>query len=183
MELMLLRVFQRQVALQCEAVIFADEDLRRALRSGETSRAWVAIQNLLGAGANVSKALWGPGGKLATERESLRASLEIDDMSPFRETGMRNNFEHLDSRLDEWWEKSPNHLYIDMNFGDVRAAISATDEIDTFRNFDPATFDVIFWGQQHNIQGIVSEAERVLPIAVSEAMKPNWEPPESAPPG
>jgi hypothetical protein len=64
MDLMLLRVFQRQVAFQCEAVIFAAEDLQQALSIGASSRAWVAIENLLGAAANLSKALWGQGGDL-----------------------------------------------------------------------------------------------------------------------
>jgi len=57
MELMLVRVFQNQVALQCEAIIIAAQDLDRALMVDATSWAWVAIQNLLTAGANISKAL------------------------------------------------------------------------------------------------------------------------------
>lgn len=179
MDLMLLCLFQRQVALQCEAILFAAEDLQRALRIRASSWAWISIQNLLGAGANASKALWGQGGKFAGEREPLRRSLQVEDTSPLREVAMRNRFEHFDEKMDEWWDQSTDHNYVDMNFGDVETAISGVDEKDMFRNFDPATGDLIFWGERFNLQAIVDEARRVLPIAIREANKPHWEPPQS----
>jgi hypothetical protein len=87
---------------------------------------------------------------------------------------MRNSFEHFDQRLDKWWDKSSNHNYVDMNFGDVQTAISGIDQMDMFRNFDPSTADLMFWGQRFNVRNIVSEAKRLLPIAASEAIKPHW---------
>ena len=58
---------------------------------------------MLNAGANISKAFWGSGGKLAVERKPLRDSIGIDDKSPLRAVTMRNNFEHFDERIDRWW--------------------------------------------------------------------------------
>jgi hypothetical protein len=98
----LLQVFQIQVALQCEAVLLADQRLHAALDRrpwfGDPTRhraAWIAVQDMLNAAANVAKACWGAhGGKFSAEREPLRRSVQIEDSSPFRQVGMRNHFEH-----------------------------------------------------------------------------------------
>src|SRR5450631_2177877 len=99
MERMHLRTFQSQVALQCSFLLLAAEDLNRGLKQRNISYVFYALQNLLNAGANISKALWGQGGKLAIERKPLRDSIGVDDTSPLREVTMRNNFEHFDERI------------------------------------------------------------------------------------
>ncbi len=43
-----------------------------------------------------------------------------------------------------------------------------------FRFFDPASGDLVFWGQRFNVRALAQEAARVLPIADREAMKP-WD--------
>ena len=102
MDLMLLRTFQRQIQLQCQAIMLAAHDLNGAMTTGDTIHAWIAIQNLLTAAANISKALWGKGGRLKEERASLRESIQVDNASPLRLVVMRNHFEHYDEKLDEW---------------------------------------------------------------------------------
>jgi len=59
MELMLLRTFQRQVALQCKFLITAAAEANEALKQRNVERVYYALQNLLNAGANISKSLWG----------------------------------------------------------------------------------------------------------------------------
>jgi hypothetical protein len=115
MELMLLRVYQGQVRRQCQAVLVASHDFNSAMTTDDIARAWIAIQNILTAAANISKALWGQGGKFAKEREPLRSSLQVDDTSPLRNVVMRNHFEHHDERLDRWWDTSESHNYLDMS--------------------------------------------------------------------
>jgi hypothetical protein len=170
MDLMLLRVFQQQVFVQCQFALLAAENLRTA---SDMTQAWYAIQNLLTATANIAKACWGPGGKLASQREPLRQSIGIDDSSPLKDTAIRNDFEHFDHRLDDWWAKSSAHNYIDMNI--VDGGVSAA-EIDTFRNFNPATGDLVFWGNRYNIHAIIAEVQRILPLVAAEAQKPHWSP-------
>ncbi|MBA3733997.1 MAG: hypothetical protein H0W90_02185 [Actinobacteria bacterium] len=145
------------------------------LNSGDrsaTTQLWFAIQNMLTAAANVSKACWGQSGSLAKERKLLRKSIGISNKSPLRKTGMRNNFEHYDERLDMWWEKSKQHNHADMNIG----AIGGLAAIDSFRELDPSTMEVIFWGRRYDLRGLVAEAERLLPVAEAEAAKPHWQP-------
>lgn len=108
---MLLRAYQRQIELQCVVALQAAE----VFDSRQAERLWPSIQNLLNAVANISKACWGSGGKRVAQRASLRKSLEIDDSSPIRWTTVRNHWEHYDERMDEWWDTSPDHTFIDMN--------------------------------------------------------------------
>jgi hypothetical protein len=98
----LLKVFQEQVKLQCIFLLRAARELNQTLKVRDTEGIFFSIQNLLTAGANVSKALWGPGGRLHAERKPLRDSIGIADTSALRDVNMRNNFEHFDDRLDRW---------------------------------------------------------------------------------
>jgi hypothetical protein len=87
---------------------------------------------------------------------------------------MRNNYEHFDERLDEWWEKSANHNFMDMGLM-PRAAIHGLAEVERFRAYDPATGDLTFWGEDLNLLAILTEVQRILPIVAEEASKPHWE--------
>lgn len=128
MDLMLLRMFQGQVLLQCEFMMVAAGELNRGLELMNTRHTFYALQNLLNAGANISKALWGSGGKRAKQRKPLRDSIGVADDSPLRAVAMRNNFEHFDDRLDKWWETSKRHNAVDLTIA-PRSAVIGVDSI------------------------------------------------------
>jgi hypothetical protein len=175
MDLMLLRVFQAQVEFQLRALLNAHARLMAALGRLDTAEVWFSVENLLSAAANVSKAFWGQGPAANAARKPLRDSLAIRDGSPFSERRMRNHFEHYDERLDEWWAKSPSHNIADKNVMPVGAFVGI-DKLDMFRQLDPTTLDVVFWGDTFNIPEIVAEASRILPIVAREAAKRHWVP-------
>ena len=141
MDTMLLRTFQHHVTAQCKFLIAAATDANEALTKRDIDRIFYALQNMLNAGANISKAFWGSGGKFSAERKPLRDSIKIDDNSPLREVAMRNNFEHFDERLDRWWKESKRHSLVDFNLG---LLVHGIEDIDIFRNFDPKSKEVIF---------------------------------------
>jgi hypothetical protein len=134
MDVMLLRLFQQHVREQCEAVLIAYGEM-----DPNSPRFWYAVQVLVSAAANLSKAFWGQGGKLSKQREVLRLSVGVADFSPLLLTDMRNNFEHIDDRLDTWFYTSPRHNHADRIIGDRTTAIVGMDEIDLFRSYDPST--------------------------------------------
>lgn len=136
-------------------------------------RAWYPIQAFLTAVANISKALWGQGGTLTAERAALRAALEVDDSSPIQSTAMRNNFDHFDDRLDTWWKESTNHNYVDLSFGNMAAAVTGEGigTKDMFRSFDPATGNLVFWGQTYHVPTMEKEIARIMRVALITASK------------
>ena len=63
------------------------------------------LQFTLSCAANASKILWSPSSKaVAVERgKRLRNLLDVDDDDPIiRQRDLRNDFEHIDERLDDW---------------------------------------------------------------------------------
>jgi len=181
MDLMLLRTFQRQVATQCKYLLFAAQEANVSMQQHNVERIFYALQNILNAGANISKALWGQGGKLTAERKPLRDSIGISDDSPLREVTMRNNFEHFDERLDRWWKESTRHNHADHFIGPKDRMIVGIEAIDMFRMFDPQTKDLTFWGQEFNLQRLIDEIQLILPKLEAEADKPHYDPSKIAP--
>ncbi len=181
MGLMLLRVFQRQIADQCEFALTAADDMT-AMRNP-----WYAAQNLLAAVANISKALWGQTSTHEKHRKPLRDSLGVIEPSALRVRTMRNHWEHFDERLDEWWRDSPTHYIIDSNIapgpmigGMIGGPGAASiNQLDVFRNFNSATGELTFWGDTFSVPAIVQELQRLYPVAKAEGDKPHWEPPAS----
>jgi hypothetical protein len=175
MELALLRTFQHQIKIQCEFVLQAALSVDEAVKNGDGSKVFFGIQNLLNAAANIRKALWGSNERIATNRKSLRDSLETDENSVlFTRTIIRNHNEHFDERIDRWWLESKRRSFLDMIVG-PRNSIAGFHEIDRFRWYDPTTADVLFWGDAFNLRELVDEIKRLYPLAVQESRKPQFE--------
>lgn len=176
----LLRVFQRQLILQCEFVILAAKDADAGLPQNQNSPelTYYGLQNLLNAAANISKALWGARGTPLAKRKALRDSIGITDDSPLRPLTMRNKYEHFDEKLDEWWKKTKSYRYLDTGIL-FKAELERLkwDEIDRFRNWDTETCDLSFWGEEFNTKRILDEVRRILPKLKEEFAKPYSVPP------
>lgn len=174
MQPMHLKIFQSQLLLQLEYVVWSAEGVNMGLNQHDPRLVFFSIQNLLYAAANAAKALWGGGGAKAKARAHLRDSIGVSDESPLKRVDMRNNFDHYDERIDRWWRDSKRHNHLDLSVG-PKGSISGIDDIDMFRQFDPATTNVFFWGQEFNIQELVDEATRLLPKLRIETANPHWE--------
>jgi hypothetical protein len=174
MDATLLRIFQMQIDHQCYAALLAADNAPAGLHDMDSRRFWANIQNCLTAVANISKALWGQGGRYANEREDLRIRLQVDDNSPLRSTGMRNNFEHIDERIDWWHKNSVTKNFTDWLVGSSNdmSGMDVTDaDTDIFRRFDYSTGDVTFWGVRYPLATILVEVERLQIVVNQEAEK------------
>jgi hypothetical protein len=110
----LLHIFQTQVELQCRYALLAALQLDAAMLAQDGTTGFYALQNLLNAVANISKVCWGQRGKATEIRRPLRESIGVADTSALRTTTMRNNFEHIDERITEWWNESDSgHTYVE----------------------------------------------------------------------
>jgi hypothetical protein len=180
LDLQLLRIYQRQIVYGCNAVLLGLEDIE----SQDRNRLWYGVQNLIIGAGNLSKTLWGTGRsakereKRYADRQPLRDSLSITDASPLRQVKIRNDYEHLDERIEDWWDASSNRNWVGELIG-PRGSVggSAIGDKDILRWLDPSTGDVIFWGNELNIPTVVDEVKRLLPIAEAESIKPHWEVP------
>lgn len=172
MDTFLLRVFQAHVVHCCNSVIFGAEEIGNDTYNA--NRLWYGVQNVVTGAGNLSKAFWGAGDSRIAERQPLRNSLTVSDASPLRRVvQIRNDYEHLDERIEQWWNASPEHNLVQQLIG-PRGSISGLDEKEMLRWFDPTTGDVIFWGHEMSIPAVLEEARRILPVAEAECAKPHW---------
>ncbi|MFL6091087.1 MAG: hypothetical protein ACJ71Z_13215 [Aeromicrobium sp.] len=174
MDLMLMRLHQKQIAHQCRASQVALDIAQQGLSSNDQHVFWAGVESFLNAAANISKSLWGAGGRLEHERQPLRESLNVTDDSPLASTDLRNHLEHFDERLDRWYATSSSHGYADFIIGPKQFTISGMDEADMFRQFDPSTGEIIFWGEFHPLFPIRDAIGVLAQVAATEASKPHW---------
>lgn len=169
----LLHAFQIQALYQAKFVLFAVKELTAALVPAvrDVDRVFFALEALLNAVANLSKAFWGPGGRFSAQRKPLRDSVGLSDESALRDVGMRNHFQHFDERLDRWWKESKNHNYIDMS---LSHGGFPTENVDRFRRYIPETGELWFWGERYDIKAICTEVSVIGPKLEAEVRKPPW---------
>lgn len=83
--------------------------------------------------------------------EKLRKEFSLSESDfDIHEIGVRNDFEHYDTRIDFWVQNSKNHNYCDMNILSP-GAISGLDVKDMFRNLDPQSKILSFCGKEYNL--------------------------------
>jgi hypothetical protein len=152
--------FLKFVRAEIADIMDGNAGLEDSLAAGDTRQSFRELQHIAIAAGNVSKLLWG-GEKATIDRQELRRQLGITDGSPFEPPRhVRNALEHIDSRIEEWWEKSKNHNMVDGNFG-TREKFAGFEEIELFRGYDRATGTFWFRGYSFEVRAIVLEARRI----------------------
>jgi hypothetical protein len=85
--------------------------------------------------------------------------------------------EHLDERLDKWWEQSipGKRRYFDRNIGPIGELGNISyAERDILRHYDLSTRKLIFWGDELDIDEFLVEVNRLRNQTIK-ALKPLWE--------
>jgi hypothetical protein len=171
-----LRIFQREVARQCDFALMAYNDLEQALNQLKRvgmleadlmNRIWYYIQNLLIAAANISKLLWPRKQKFQVRGRQLRSSLNVPQNSSLEPRTFRNHFEHFDERLEEWISSSRTQGFIDSNIGGPLPR--GADTKDYLRNLDDVNYILTFWGESYQLKQILQEIKTITQIARTEA--------------
>lgn len=175
MEKQLLRIFQLELQTQCEFILLGGRQVNGCLKMRQPTQViWFALQGMLVSAANASKLLWGSRSEEAVEaRRQLRESVGVTDDSSLSSRHIRNDFEHFDERLEDWFNSSRDHIYIGRVIGDPDGFIvNGGTPDDKFGHFDPSTTIISFWGRSVALQEIVVEAERVLAALEEIGKKP-----------
>lgn len=157
------RLFLKHIDEQIRFFMLALEDIRDGelvidRQKPETEdRFWYGVQSAILAVGNVSKVLWGSKGRYADQRAELREFLGISDDSPLRDTAMRNHWEHLDERIDTWYETGEPFIH-----DRVYAGVSAYPfGKSLFRWFERHSLVVSFWGDSWNLFEMADELVRI----------------------
>jgi hypothetical protein len=181
----IVQVYVAQVLQQCQFIIMAHADMRRAsaksveafyvrkdrarleegIRMGQDAdrELWYAAQALMSAAANVAKVLWGKNATIAATREPVRNALGVADGVTWQAARhVRNNFDHYDDRIREWNE-SGEGLQVE-GIGGPAKIVGHTRRAQ-WRNYDPQNDTLYFWGVVLPLGDIEAEARRLIPVA------------------
>jgi len=107
-------VFLGEIVLQSKIARRAAERLDATQNNFDNVEVWCSIQSILVATGNVSKILWPPDKKYKMRGERLRQILKVQDDNILSDRKFRNYFEHYDSRIEDWFSKQSQGVYIDL---------------------------------------------------------------------
>jgi hypothetical protein len=108
-------IFLGEIVLQSKIARRAAERLEVTQVTFDNVEVWCSIQSILVAAGNISKILWPPDKKYKMRGERLRKMLKVQDDNIISDRKFRNNFfEHYDSRIEDWFSKQSQGVYIDL---------------------------------------------------------------------
>ncbi len=106
-------VFLAEIVFQAKIVFRANERLELTKINSDNIETWLSIQSILIGAGNISKILWSST-KYKERGEKLRKLLKIEKDNPLSNRKFRNNFEHYDERIEEWFVNSNSSSYFDL---------------------------------------------------------------------
>lgn len=182
-----LRVFQREVAFQCDIALeagkVADDTVISLVRNGDNSdetktNFWGAIQLILMAAANVAKLIWPtrtPRGYPVWHNDRadvLRDSLGVTDAWLLKSKDLRNAFEHYDEYLDRIGSSdNPQRIIIDRVIGPT-TMIKGVSTFSLYRSYNPHTGVLHLWDKEVDLGDLLAELRTLVERARAEAAKP-----------
>jgi hypothetical protein len=143
MEKELRDAFAAHVVYQCRHIIRARDEVWNSPTPVEV---YGGMQSALTAAAIAARILWGGKGKWSrdADHKELREWLGVKDDSPLRNTLVRDHFEHIESRIEQWWEQR-----------------HADDAPTGFGGFEFQSGEISFWNDRVNLYALADEAERI----------------------
>lgn len=142
--------FMAELHLLCYFALFSSDDMKALLNNRlpyedlrfYNHRIWHALHGVLISAANISKILW-PIPDYAVRGQRLRQEPGVSDDSPLHSRSLRNHFEHVDERIEEW--TGPR---VDLNIGPAEDRAGGRRP---FRHFDPWSGVVLFAGKRYDL--------------------------------
>ncbi len=147
-------VFLGEIVLQSKIATRAAERLESTQETFDRVEVWCSIQSILVAAANVSKILKPPDKKYKMRGERLRQLLAVNDDNILLDRKFRNNFfEHYDSRVEEWFGKQSQGVYIDLAMNpSLRGGFSGNDH----RGYNSFDNSLMFRGERLDLNAVLS---------------------------
>jgi len=147
-----------EIVLQSKIARRAAERLNANHNTQDHVEIWCSIQSILGAAANVSKILW-PNKKYASRGEKLRQLLKVEKDNLLCDRKFRNHFEHYDERIEEWFEKQPSGVYIDLS---MNPSLRTSMPINGHRGYNTFNNTLLFRGELLNFDEVLKALEEIF---------------------
>jgi hypothetical protein len=160
MDNQLLYKLVEEVRQQAHFAQFAFQNVRDNLVASDSERVFFYVHALIAHVANISRLLW-PARPESKERgDQLRAELKVDESSPLRLAGFRQQVDQFDERLEDWASALEHRNYMDMNI--MPLGTISNYKQDTFqRNLAPERFQFWFRGDACDLRALAEELRKL----------------------
>ena len=151
----------QEMVLLSEIVLQAKIAKLAAQRLNETDHVevWCSIQSILVASGNVSKVLWPPKKESKRRGMELRKLLKIEDDNILSSRQFRNQFEHYDERIEEWFNKQSSAVYTDLAMNPSQNTfINQTVN----RGYNSIDNTLVFRGEILDLNEVLNSLEEIL---------------------
>lgn len=152
-------VFIGEIVMQAKIAKRAAERLQATTDNFDELEVWCSIQSILVAAGIVSKILW-PSQKYTARGEKLRTLLNIDESNLLSNRKFRNHFEHYDERIEDWFEKNPSAVYMDLRI-DPFESIWGSNPVNWHRGYNPLTQTLTFRGDSMHLASLLNVLEEI----------------------
>jgi hypothetical protein len=162
-------LFLHEIIFQCKTILTTFDLLSNALKQNiwDNNLIWGILSLILTSTSNISKIFWPSTTtniKYKERGEHLRDLLQVDNESSLHNRYLRNDFEHYDERLHDWYEKSSTKSFSSRNINITMVAEIPDGYVD-MGNFDTHSNTVTFWNVRYELDLIKSDIENLLNIA------------------
>lgn len=167
----LIRALKSEMDYQCRFALMAYSDLDAGLHAlmnhsptlplrDEPDRIWYSLQGFLVACANISKLLQAVARSRTEHGATLRTQLGVKSDSPLASRELRNHFEHIDERLEQWARSSERQNLAFRCIGPP-GMISGLDPGDNFAMLDPISYRVTFRDDTFDLRPMAAEVREL----------------------
>lgn len=151
--------FCDEIVLQVKIARRASERLEATKDNFDHVEVWCSIQSILVAAGNISKVLSPPDKKYKLRGDRLRQMLKVEDDCVLLDRRFRNSFfEHYDSRIDEWFEKPPTRVYIDLAMNPSFPGLNLKPN----RGYNSFNNTLVFRGEILDLEAILIAMEKIF---------------------
>ncbi len=167
------KAFIREIEIQCEYGLVAYAHMLEAITRSMLRGVFCGVQSFLVAAGNVSK-IFQPAPlnsrpKLFKQRcqqrgEDLRALFALDVTAPILDRTLRDQFEHYDEAIEDWWSKG-HTLIVDQNvaIGMTMNSLISTGNIgDMWRNFTYPPPTVVLGSQLYPLEPLAVSMRAIM---------------------
>ncbi|MEQ9404794.1 MAG: hypothetical protein RIM99_14475 [Cyclobacteriaceae bacterium] len=151
----------QEMVLLSEIVLQAKIAKLAAHRLNETDdvEVWCSIQSILVASGNVSKILWPPKKESKSRGMELRKMLKIEDNNILSSRKFRNQFEHYDERIEEWFIKQSSAVYTDLAMNPSQNSLMSQT---VNRGYNSIDNTLVFRGEILDLNEVLNSLEEIL---------------------
>lgn len=149
-----------EIRLQCQFTEHAFHQLKTSMNAQDLTRVFFYLHAVVDHTSQISRLFWPERAESSERGRWLREKLAVEDGSPLKMTGIREEFESQDEKFETWLAGLESHDYVALNLMPMGSL--ADFNRDAFRrNLDTESLKFQFQGMTVDLHAVPAEIKRL----------------------